>query len=134
MSQETIEPKISSQNTEYFTRASGHHADEIFAKAKRVSEISIVIAVAPPILLSIAVIALAILWTMGRPVLVKEERVGRDGRLVERLKFRTRVVDSTSGYKQMTLIGRFLEDSYLSDLPQLWNVIVGDMSIADCQP
>ena len=113
MNQEITEPKIASQNTEYFTR----HADDIFAKAKRISEISIVVAVALPVLLSTAVIALAILWTMGRPIIVKEERIGKDGRVFKQLKFRTRVVDSTPGYAQMTLIGRFLEDSYLTDLP-----------------
>jgi lipopolysaccharide/colanic/teichoic acid biosynthesis glycosyltransferase len=129
MTQDITEPKIPSKNAEYFTGAAGHDANQIYDKAKRLCEAFIVIALAPPVLLTIALAALAILWSMGRPVIVKQERVGKGGRIFKQLRLRTRVEGSASEYPRITLFGRFLEDSYLAELPQLWNVLVGDMSI-----
>jgi lipopolysaccharide/colanic/teichoic acid biosynthesis glycosyltransferase len=129
MSQDISEPKIPSKNAEYFTEAVGHDASQIYVKAKRLCEIFVVIALVPPVLLTIAPIALAILWTMGRPLLVKQERVGKGGRIFRQLRLRTRVEGNASQHPRMTLLGRFLEDSCLAELPQLWNVLVGEMSI-----
>jgi lipopolysaccharide/colanic/teichoic acid biosynthesis glycosyltransferase len=135
MTQEITEPKILSENAEYFTVArASHDANQIYAKAKRLCELFVVIAVAPPVLVTVALAALAILWTMGRPVLVKQERVGKGGRIFKQLKLRTRVEGSASEHPRMTLLGRFLEDSCLAELPQLWNVLVGDMSIVGPRP
>jgi lipopolysaccharide/colanic/teichoic acid biosynthesis glycosyltransferase len=129
MTQDIIEPKIPSKDAEYFTGAAGHDANQIYAKAKRLCEVFVVIALAPPVLVTIALVALAIHWTMGRPVLVKQERVGKGGRIFKQLKLRTRVEGNASQHPRMTLLGRFLEDSCLAELPQLWNVLVGEMSI-----
>jgi lipopolysaccharide/colanic/teichoic acid biosynthesis glycosyltransferase len=134
MTQEITGPKIRSEDAEYFTGAASHQANLIYARCKRLCELFVVIAVAPPVLLTIALAALAILWTMGRPVLVKQERVGKGGRIFEQLKLRTRVEGSASENPRMTLLGRFLEDSCLAELPQLWNVLVGDMSIVGPSP
>jgi lipopolysaccharide/colanic/teichoic acid biosynthesis glycosyltransferase len=134
MTQEITEPKIPSENAEYFTGAASHDANLIYAKAKRLCELFVVIAIAPPVLVTIALAALAILWTMGRPVLVKQERVGKGGRIFKQLKLRTRVEGSASEHPRMTLLGRFLEDSCLAELPQLWNVLVGDISIVGPRP
>ena len=129
MTQEISEPKIPSKNAEYFMGAASRDTNQIYAKAKRLCELFVIFAIAPSVLLTIALVALAILWTMGRPVLVKQERVGKGGRIFEQLKLHTRVEGSASENPQITLFGRFLEDSCLAELPQLWNVLVGDMSI-----
>jgi lipopolysaccharide/colanic/teichoic acid biosynthesis glycosyltransferase len=129
MTQEITEPKIPSENAEYFTAAAAREANQIYAKFKRLCEIFVIIVLAPPILLTTALLALAILWTMGRPVLVKQERVGKGGRIFKQLSFRTRMEGSTSAHPRMTLLGRFLEDSCLAELPRLWNVLVAEMSI-----
>jgi lipopolysaccharide/colanic/teichoic acid biosynthesis glycosyltransferase len=122
-------PKFRSQNSEFFKETARHETNQIYAAAKRFCEFFVVIAVAPPVLLTIALAVLAVLWTIGRPVFVTRERVGKGGRVFRQLKLRTRVED---GFE--TLLGRFLEESCLAELPQLWNVLVGDMSIVGPRP
>jgi lipopolysaccharide/colanic/teichoic acid biosynthesis glycosyltransferase len=134
MTQEITERQISSENAEYFKGAAGHDASQIYATTKRLLEFFVVIAIAPPVLLTIALVAVAMLWTMGRPVLVKQERVGKGGRIFRQLRLRTRVEGSESEHPRMTLLGRFLEESFLAELPQLWNVLVGEMSIVGPYP
>ena len=131
MTQDITNPKITSESPEYFQRTAGHDGNEIYAQAERVSELLIAIALALPVLLTIALIGLVILWTMGRPVLVRQEGVGRRGRVYKQLKLRTRAVGSTSEHQDVTPLGRFLEDSYLAELPKLWHIAMGDMSIRD---
>jgi lipopolysaccharide/colanic/teichoic acid biosynthesis glycosyltransferase len=131
MSQDITNPKITSESPEYFQRTAGHDAHETHAQAERLSELLIAIALALPVLLTIALLCLVILGTMGRPALVRQERVGRRGTIFKQLKLRTRAVGSTSEHQDVTPLGRFLEDSYLAELPKLWHVAVGDMSIRD---
>jgi lipopolysaccharide/colanic/teichoic acid biosynthesis glycosyltransferase len=128
MTQDITEPKIPSKDAEYFTGAA-NDANQIYAEAKRLCEVFVVIAIAPLVLLTIALVALAILWIMGRPVLVKQERVGKGGCIFKQLRLRTRVEGNAAEHPRMTPLGRFLENSCLAELPQLWNVLVGDMSI-----
>src|SRR5262245_43167603 len=131
MSQDITNAKITSESSDYFQRTTGHDAHEIHAQAERLSELLIAIALAMPVLLTIALLCLVILGTMGRPALVRQESVGRRGTIFKQLKLRTRAVGSTSEHQDVTPLGRFLEDSHLAELPELWHVAVGDMSIRD---
>ena len=88
-------------------------------------------------------IALAIRVTMGAPVLYRQERMGLDGRIFEMLKFRTMGRDAESesgpvwtvdGDPRRTPIGRVLRRANLDELPQLWNVLRGDMSLVGPRP
>ena len=95
---------------------------------------------ASPIL---AVAALAVKLGDGGPVLFKQTRVGRDGVDFELLKLRTMVVGAETkgagyavdrGDSRITRVGRFLRRTSLDELPQLWNVVRGEMSVIGPRP
>lgn len=85
----------------------------------------------------IALIVLAIKREDGGPVLYKQERWGRGGKPFQVLKFRTMTPDSDARYgirqataddQRITRIGKRLRAMGLDELPQLWNIIQGEMS------
>ncbi|MFQ5684521.1 MAG: sugar transferase [Candidatus Binatia bacterium] len=83
------------------------------------------------------VIALAIKWDDGGPMFFRDRRVGQGGRVFGVLKFRTMVPDADKLYgpkqaeeddPRVTRVGRLLRATAMDELPQLWNIFVGDMS------
>jgi lipopolysaccharide/colanic/teichoic acid biosynthesis glycosyltransferase len=99
---------------------------------------------ASPLMLAIAV---AIRATSGKPVLYRGARVGRAGVVYTMYKFRTLRPDAETRLgpylgptlsrlteDEVTAVGRFLRLSQLDELPQLWNVLRGDMSIVGPRP
>ncbi|HST24904.1 MAG TPA: sugar transferase [Gaiellaceae bacterium] len=92
---------------------------------------------------ALAVAAVAIKLSDGGPVLYRQERVGRGGESFELLKLRTMVVGAESkgagaavdrGDPRITRAGRLLRRLSVDELPQLWNVIRGDMSVIGPRP
>ena len=91
----------------------------------------------------LAAAAVAIKLEDGGPVLFRQRRVGKDGDDFELLKLRSMVVDAErqgAGYavdrgdSRITRVGRFLRRTSIDELPQLWNVVRGDMSVIGPRP
>jgi lipopolysaccharide/colanic/teichoic acid biosynthesis glycosyltransferase len=98
------------------------------------------LALASPVL---AAAAAAIKLDDGGPVFYRQRRVGRDGEEFELLKLRTMVVGAEQqgagfavnvGDPRITRVGRLLRRLSIDELPQLWNVVRGDMSLIGPRP
>ncbi len=89
------------------------------------------------------VIAIAIHLEDGLPVIYKQERIGLHGKPFYIYKFRSMKVDAekdgpnlleVNGDPRLTKVGKFLRDHHLDELPQLWNVLKGDMAFIGPRP
>jgi lipopolysaccharide/colanic/teichoic acid biosynthesis glycosyltransferase len=87
-----------------------------------------------------AAVALAVWLRMGRPILFRQVRAGRNEQPFRLLKFRTMTNDRDPNgelrpdTERLTRLGRFLRSSSLDELPQLVNVIAGDLSLVGPRP
>jgi lipopolysaccharide/colanic/teichoic acid biosynthesis glycosyltransferase len=102
----------------------------------------------------LAAVGLLVRWESRGPVLFRQPRMGLDGRVFLCLKFRTMVPDAEQRLRDLearnesaggvlfkikddprvTALGRFLRRTSLDELPQLWNVLVGEMSLVGPRP
>ena len=121
--------------------------------AKRFLDIVVAVAIAVAALPLVAVVILAIKLDSPGKVLFRQQRVGREGEPFELLKFRTMVADAErllplvadqneadlplfriQRDPRCTAVGRVLRQLGLDELPQLWNVLRGDMSMVGPRP
>jgi len=88
----------------------------------------------------IALVAFQISRKLGSPIFFRQVRPGKDGKPFQMIKFRTmRDVTNENGVllpdsERMIPFGNFLRNSSLDELPELWNVLKGDMSILGLRP
>jgi len=90
-----------------------------------------------------AVIAIAIRLEDGGPVFFRQARVGRGGGVFEALKFRSMIanaeaatgpVQAAENDRRVTSVGKLLRATAMDELPQLWNILAGDMSFVGPRP
>lgn len=84
--------------------------------------------------LPMAVVAIAVRISMGRPVLFKQVRPGLGGEPFTLVKFRTMRTGEGSDAERLTRVGAVLRATSLDELPEFWNVLRGDMSLVGPRP
>lgn len=109
------------------------------ARLKRAMDLSLAV---PAFVVSLPIqagVAFAVRLKLGSPVLFRQQRPGLDGRPFTLVKFRTMLPEETAGdvatdEDRLTGFGSLLRSTSLDELPTLWNVIKGDMSLVGPRP
>lgn len=115
-------------------------ADTGVSAVERIFDVALVVLLLPVMLLVGAAIALAIYVDSPGPVIFRSWRVGRDGVPFQMLKFRKMKADAgnhpvtLADDERFTPIGRFLSVTRLDELPQIWNVVRGQMRLVGPRP
>jgi sugar transferase EpsL len=108
------------------------------AAAKRTTDLLLAVCGLPVALPLAGAVASAIWLTMGRPILFLQTRQGLSGRPFTLVKFRTMRVAppdaSPPDEIRITRLGAFLRRTSLDELPEMWNVLKGDMSLVGPRP
>jgi len=130
------------------SRAAFPASDSVAAPArpafsvKRVLDVVMSLAALVLLLPVFAVIALVVVWDSGEPVFFRQRRIGLHGKVFNIYKFRTmhvledgaQIVQAVRGDVRITRVGHFLRVTSLDELPQLWNVLKGEMSLVGPRP
>ena len=109
---------------------------------KRLFDLVLGVGAALVLMLPIAVVALAVRLTSKGPALYWSDRVGRNNKIFKMPKFRSMVLGTPAVAthlladpgSHLTPIGSFLRKSSLDELPQLWSILMGDMSLVGPRP
>ena len=114
-----------------------------YAGLKRSADLLVSVVLLPPIVLVIAACMAIVKLTSRGPAIYTQTRVGLDGKPFTFYKIRSMRHDcerdtgpkwSTTGDDRVTAFGRFLRKSHIDELPQIWNVLKGDMSLVGPRP
>jgi len=101
---------------------------------KRIMDVILATILLVPALLLLPVVALFIMVSDHGPIFFMQERVGKGNRPIKLLKFRTMTTESEASERRVTRVGRFLRRTRIDELPQLWNVLVGDLTLIGPRP
>jgi lipopolysaccharide/colanic/teichoic acid biosynthesis glycosyltransferase len=114
----------------------------LYTFLKRTFDVAAALAAGVVLLLPLVIIGILIKLDSKGPALFKQERLGKDGKAFYMYKFRSMRVDAEKDGPRWadldddrcTRLGKFLRKCRLDELPQLWNIFVGDMSIVGPRP
>lgn len=125
----------------WFVAPTSAPASRIMPPSKRIFDFTFALLLLVPLSIVMAVVALILLFVQGRPIFYAAPRVSAPGRTFTHLKFRTMLrQDGDSGvtgahkHWRITPLGRFLRRSRIDELPQLFNILMGDMSFVGPRP
>ncbi len=128
---------------DWFVALPAHRSSSPYMLVKRMFDVGVAALLLLLTLPILPLITLAIRWDSPGPILFRQTRVGRGGRVFTIAKFRSMRVDAEAATgavwaqrndPRITRVGRFLRKSRLDELPQLWNVLRGDMSFVGPRP
>jgi sugar transferase (PEP-CTERM system associated) len=123
--------------------SSGFHKTRWLMTTKRLLDIGASVAGLALSLPLQLIVAIAVTTTSRGPVMYHQRRVGRDGKIFVMWKFRSMRNDAEANTgavwarvadDRVTSVGRFLRRTRLDEVPQLWNVLIGDMSLVGPRP
>jgi sugar transferase (PEP-CTERM system associated) len=137
--------KLSLAEPSWLVFSSGFDASPLRHLSKRGFDLAaagLVLVVGGPLML-VAALAIRIESGKGQPILYRQQRVGERGRVFDLIKFRSMRTDAekdgvarwaSKGDDRVTRVGKWIRRMRLDELPQLWNVVRGDMSIVGPRP
>ncbi len=113
-----------------------------YAIFKRLFDLGLIVVFSPVILPLMIVTAIIIKFESNGPVFFWQKRVGVHGKVFNMLKFRSMTTDSEkegsqfaqNGDKRVTRFGRLIRQMRIDEIPQLWNILHGDMSLIGPRP
>jgi len=125
-----------------------------YSTAKRLLDIAVALAMLVALAPLFLIVSLCVKLTDGGPVFFRQKRVGLNGRIFDFVKFRSMIVDAESRkaallkhnkhhnsitFKmcrdpRVTWVGRILRKTSIDELPQMWNVLVGEMTLVGPRP
>ncbi len=107
---------------------------------KRLFDLSLIVLSFPLLLPVFMVLIVLVRVKLGSPVLFRQKRPGRGGKVFEMIKFRTMTDERDAKGNllpdavRLTKFGKFLRSTSMDELPELWNVFKGDMSLVGPRP
>jgi exopolysaccharide biosynthesis polyprenyl glycosylphosphotransferase len=129
--------------SEAFLTAQGFETTRWFDRMKRLSDVTLSVTMVLLTLPMMLLTALAIKADSPGPILYRQSRIGAFGKTFTVFKFRSMTVDAEAGGKprwaqkgdtRVTRVGRFIRATRIDELPQLWNILRGEMSLVGPRP
>ena len=127
----------------YIEKVEVYQHKPLFGIVKRMTDIAVSLTALLLGLIPMAIIAVLVKMTTPGPALYVQERLGKNGKKFNILKFRTMYEDAEKDGAQwsvgddderVTPLGHFLRQSRLDELPQFWNILIGNMSLVGPRP